>query len=897
MAATDGKTVYLLDVSYFTFRAYHALPPLNTSEGVPTNAVHGVANMLDKLVRVNGARYIAACFDSPGDTFRNEIYPDYKANRDDPDEDLKVQFPLVERLVRAMAIPAVRIQEYEADDLLATLAHRLSSEADEVVIVTGDKDLMQCVNERVSLYDPGKNKRFREPEVIDKFGVPPQAVTDVQGLMGDSTDNIPGVRGVGPKTAAALIGHFGSMAAMLDRIDEIESLPIRGAKGVRKKIEEGREAALLSKKLATVCVDAPVDLDLEDLRFDSPHTEELVRLAEELEMVNFAARIRAALGDADSTGDRLSAGASEGRKSTTQGGQTPNADGGQEGASDTASATAAAAAEDELFPVAWDELDLSGEVAFVLYGDADEQPRMAVSAAGSRALVNGAAAITKFAGACAEAGGSPSGFDLKRLCREHGAQAGALSVDIGLASYLYDSSAGSHDIAGVADRFLGEAAASPGPFAVSLATSLEQVERLIPLMRERLLDHEQTALYSDLELPLLGVLADIEARGIRLDVGLLAKLSDDFGKRMKELVERIYAAAGTEFNVLSPVQLRQVLFERLSLPTRGVKKTKTGLSTDSDTLEALSEHHELPALILDYRGLAKLRSTYVDQLPRLVDSKDRIHTSLNQTVTATGRLSSNDPNLQNIPIRTSDGAQIRKAFGAARGKVLLSADYNQIELRVLAHLSKDATLCDSFQKGEDIHTATAAEVEGLDPSAVTAEMRRHAKVINYGIIYGMGAVRMARELKITRDAASKYIERYFNRYSGVSEFYDQIREHARRHGYVSTLMGRRRYLPDIDSDHGGRRQLAERVATNTPIQGSAADIIKLAMVNLYRDLEAEGLESAMVLQIHDELLLECPKAEVEAAERLTRRAMESAVSLDVPVVVDIGMGKNWAEAH
>lgn len=885
MPASDGKTVYLLDVSYFTFRAYHALPPLNTSEGVPTNAVHGVANMLDKLVRVNGARYIAACFDSPGDTFRNEIYPDYKANRDDPDEDLKVQFPLVERLVRAMAIPAVRIQEYEADDLLATLAHRLSSQADEVVIVTGDKDLMQCVNERVSLYDPGKNKHFREPEVVEKFGVPPGAVTDVQGLMGDSTDNIPGVRGVGPKTAAALIGHFGSMAAMLERIEEIESLPIRGAKGVRKKVEEGRDAALLSKKLATVCVDAPVDLDLEDLRFDSPHTEELVSLAEELEMVNFAARIRAALGDAES-GEA----ASSARTSDDGSGTSPTA-----AAAD--SATPAVEEPDDIFPVTWDKLDLSGEVAFVLYGDADEQPRLAISAAGSRALASGAAEITKFAKACAQAGGAPSGFDLKRLCREHGAKPGALSIDIGLASYLFDSSAGAHDLAGVADRFLKEAAAAPGPFAASMAASLEQVERLIPLMRERLTDHEQTALYADLELPLLAVLADIESRGIRLDIGLLAKLSDEFGKRMKELVERIYAAAGTEFNVLSPVQLRQVLFERLSLPTRGVKKTKTGLSTDSDTLEALSEHHELPALILDYRGLAKLRSTYVDQLPKLVDSKDRIHTSLNQTVTATGRLSSNDPNLQNIPIRTSDGAQIRKAFGTARGKVLLSADYNQIELRVLAHLSLDATLCESFRKGEDIHTATAAEVEGLDPSDVTAEMRRHAKVINYGIIYGMGAVRMARELKITRDEAAKYIERYFKRYSGVSKFYEQMREHARRHGYVATLMGRRRYLPDIDSDHGGRRQLAERVATNTPIQGSAADIIKLAMVNLYRDLEAEGLESAMVLQIHDELLLECPKAEVEAAERLTRRAMESAVSLEVPVVVDIGMGKNWAEAH
>jgi len=470
--------------------------------------------------------------------------------------------------------------------------------------------------------------------------------------------------------------------------------------------------------------------------------------------------------------------------------------------------------------------------------------------------------------------------------------------DLGVASYLFDPSVGDHGRAAVIERFLGEAAAdTAGGSPAGMAAALDQIDRLLPRLREGLAEREQGELYDTLEHPLVGILAQIEARGVLLDEKLLAKLAEEFDGRMKALVSKIYEAAGCEFNILSPVQLREILFERLQLPTKGIKKTKSGLSTDSDSLQALSAKHPLPALVLEYRGLAKLKSTYLDALPRVADAEGRIHTSLNQTVTATGRLSSSEPNLQNIPIRTEDGAKIRRAFVAPRGHVLLSADYNQIELRVLAHLAQDEALIAAFRKGLDIHAATASEVFGVSLEEVTTAMRRASKVINYGIIYGMGATRMSRELGIPRSEAADYIERYFARYSGVRLFYAQMLAGARRTGYVSTLLGRRRYLPDIESENGRKRQATERVATNTPIQGSAADIIKLAMIRLDSRLRRRGAAARMVLQIHDELLLEVPKKEVDGVDDDVRDAMEGAASLAVPLLVDIGHGRNWAVAH
>jgi len=495
--------------------------------------------------------------------------------------------------------------------------------------------------------------------------------------------------------------------------------------------------------------------------------------------------------------------------------------------------------------------------------------------------------------ALASRGASLVGHNLKALCREFGAATGASGFDVGVASYLCDPEAGNHSREDLCRRYLGEEAAE----SATCAEALRQVARLAEFLQAQLEGRELDALYRDLEHPLIAILGAIEAHGVLLDRDALAAMSVDLEARMALLVEKVYEAAGSRFNILSPVQLRDVLFEKLALPTKGMKKTKTGLSTDSDALETLAPLHPLPALVLEYRMMAKLKSTYVDSLPRLADSAGRVHTRLHQTVAATGRLSSSDPNLQNIPVRTEEGAKIRAAFVAAPGARLVSADYNQIELRVLAHLSADENLIEAFRSGQDIHTATSADMFDVPLAEVTPSMRREAKLVNYGIIYGMGPQRLSRELGISRPKAEEYIKRYFEKFPKVQRFYGAMLEHAREKGYVATLMGRRRYLPDITSDHGGRRQMAERVATNTPIQGSAADIIKKAMVDLDAALRSAGLASRLVLQIHDELLLEAPAAEVGEVSRLVVRIMEGAASLLVPIVVDVGSGRNWAEAH
>lgn len=867
----ERATICALDVSFFTFRAYHALPPLNTSAGLPTNAIHGVANMLEKLWRLHKPSYAAAAFDMPGPTFRNEIYPAYKANRQEPDEELKVQFPYVRRLVEAMAIRSFGDPRYEADDILATLAKRLSAAGHDVVLVTGDKDLMQCVTENVTLYDPIRDLRVGIAEVIEKFGVPPAAVVDVQALMGDSTDNIPGVKGVGPKTATLLIQHFQTLENLLAHTAEIEKLDVRGAASIRRKIEDSVELARLSKRLATIDDSVAIDVKLNDLAIGSLHTPELLRLAEELEMERFATRIRGLMaGDAASTIDVRAA-----EQLTPQEAQPQ---------------------EDDRSLGDWRGLKV-GEIAFVLSSDAVGTPVIGLSDFDSRVVVNGEAAVREAVRNLEKSGAWFSGHDLKGLCRDYGIEVGQGGIDLGVASYLYDPSVGEHGPTEVNERFLREESRDPRGSRSALVAAVEQVERAIPRLRAALAERNQDALYERLEHPLIGCLAEMEARGVRVDAAILQQLSEDFRGRMAALERPIYDAAKHEFNILSPSQLRVILFDELGLPTKGIKKTKSGYSTDSDSLEELAELHPLPALVLEYRALAKLKSTYSDALLGLIDAQGRIHTRFNQTIAATGRLSSKDPNLQNIPVRTDDGRRIRRAFRAADGCKLVSADYNQIELRVLADLSRDPTLMAAFEQGRDIHTATASEVFEVAEPGVTTDMRRTAKVINYGIIYGMGATRMARELDIPRAKADEYIRAYAARYPGVQRFYAEMREMAGKHGYVETRAGRRRYLPDIHSTNEGLRQAAERVATNTPIQGGAADIIKLAMVRLASALREAKRRSAMILQIHDELLLECPVDEVDAVVALTRQCMEQAADLAVPVIVEVGVGDDWAAAH
>ncbi|MFQ5477039.1 MAG: DNA polymerase I [Candidatus Binatia bacterium] len=891
MRDETASSVYLLDISYFIFRSYHALPQLNTSGGIPTNAVHGVTNILEKLIRIEKPSYMAAAFDSARRTFRNDIYAAYKANRAEPEEDLRLQFPFIERLVDAMAIRAVRKSGYEADDLLASMASRFAGEQRPVVIVTGDKDLMQCVGPHVSLFDPFRGSRVSDSEVIDKFGVPPSGVTDVLALMGDSSDNIPGVRGIGPKTATALIAHFGSIEDMYERLDEIEQLEIRGAASVKKKVAEGADLARISKRLATVIRDVELGLSIEDLAFSSPYTPQLMRLAEELEMKGLAVRLKALGSDGGSRAEVAG---------TMTESAEPDAvsDGGK---SDGQSLRIVEHEKPKAVAgdISGDWMGLCGaNLVFARGEDAFGELWLCLAEAGEPVLIRGREAIGGVVARLVEGGTSFRGFDLKGLCRDHGLERTPAGVDLGLASYLYDPSVGEHDVATVCRRFLGEERLEPDAGSkTALRASMEQLASLADRVEEALAERGQRELHENVEHPLLAILAGIERRGMLLEVGLLKAMSADFDHRMRELVSKVFDAAGAEFNILSPVQLREILFERLELPTRGIRKTKTGFSTDSDSLQALAAHHPLPRLVLEYRALAKLKSTYVDALPRLADADSRVHTRLNQMVTATGRLSSSDPNLQNIPTRTKDGALIRRAFTVPEGYVMVSADYNQIELRVLADLSSDEALIQAFQESEDIHLATACELFDVKPESVAAEMRRQAKIINFGIIYGMGPVRMSRELGISRDEAALYIERYFARYPGVQRFFDEMLDAARRDGYVSTLFGRRRYLPEIHSEHGGKRQMAERVATNTPIQGSAADIIKIAMVSTDRRLRESGLSASMLLQVHDELLLECPKDELEQVLSVVCSSMETAVKLAVPVVVDLGWGANWAEAH
>ncbi|HYB98009.1 MAG TPA: DNA polymerase I [Candidatus Limnocylindrales bacterium] len=881
------RCVYLLDTSYFIFRAYHALPPLSTSKGLPTNAIHGVATTLEKLIREQKPCLMGCCFDTTRDTFRQTLYPEYKANRIQPEENLQVQFPYVRRLISALQIPILDREGFEADDILATLARQYEEAGYDVILVTADKDLMQCVTASVSLLDPMREGRITEKEVLEKFGVPPRAVPDVLGLMGDSSDNIPGVKGIGQKTASCLIAHFGSVDAMLERSEEIEKIPgLRGAAGVRRKIEECADLVRLCRQLAKVRSDVPVEVEPHELQLGRLATDELERLAEELEMPRLVQRMRI-LGGAAESGEVLTLRA-----------QDPAAPAPRRGSRARAAAEAAARAEQiaaapEPESVG-DWRDLGSGALYVAWSRGPlEEWSLTLASDAAVVRVHGEAHARQALQGLAAAGASLVGFDLKVLARELGAVPGRRGLDLGLASYLCDPEAGDHSRFDVVRRFLHEQPAEPGHGEAAL----DQVRRAAQMLEAQLTAREQMELYRALEHPLLSILAGMEAYGLLLDTGSLARMSKSLEGRMATLVERVYEAAGCEFNILSPVQLRDVLFKRLALPVKGIKTTKSGPSTDSDSLELLARLHPLPALVLEYRGMSKLKSTYVDALGRMVDGAGRIHTRLNQTVAATGRLSSSDPNLQNIPIRTEEGALIRGAFIAPDGCRLISADYNQIELRVLAHLSEDASLIEAFRSGLDIHTATSAELFDLPADKVTPSMRRDAKVVNYGIVYGMGPVRLSRELGISRADAEDYIKRYFDRYPGVRRFYGRMLECAHSNGYVATLYGRRRYLPDIASEHGGRRQLAERVATNTPIQGSAADIIKRAMVALDEALSASKLAARLVLQIHDELLLESPADQVEDASALVAKTMVQAADLLVPVVVDVGSGRSWAEAH
>jgi DNA polymerase-1 len=784
-----------------------------------------------------------------------------------PDE-LRPQIHYIRRLVAALRLPVIVEPGVEADDVLGTLAAQAGGAGLETVIVTGDKDMMQLVDDRTTLYDTMRDRRAGVSEVRARFGVEPALVPDVLGLMGDAIDDIPGVAGIGEKTATALVQRIGPVETILERLELVEQSGLRGARKVRETLAREAETARLSKTLATIRRDVSVQLDLEALRWHGPDREELRALLTELEM-------RSLLRELGGAGEPPAVAYEE---------------------TETAAAAAAALGR----------LRAATSVAVVADVDSPRATtarleRLAVAAGGEPVIVVTAPESPDvqeaLAPLLADLAVEKIGADLKALrvaLARRGLRLAGPAFDLSLASYCLNPSQPSHDIAALAEDILGqprETATGPTPAARAAHAALA----LRTELDARLRAHDMDRLYRDLEMPLAEVLADMELAGISLDVGALAGLASEFGATMDRLMQEIHDGAGGEFNINSPPQLREVLFDRLKIPTRGVRRGKTGLSTDVDVLTRLAREHPLPAKILEFRALSKLKSTYIDSLPALVDPRTgRIHTSFNQTVAATGRLSSSDPNLQNIPVRSEEGRRIRATFVAAPGWRLISADYSQIELRLLAHLADETALIDAFARDDDIHARTAAEVFGaLSPG----DGRRLAKVINYGIVYGMGPNRAARELGVSTGEAEAYIAGYFARYPAVRRFIDGTITQARERGWVATVLGRRRYLPELGARDPAVRQFAERAATNTPLQGSAADLIKLAMLEVARRLRGAGLRSRMLLQVHDELVLEAPDDEVTRTMSEVREAMEGVWPLRVPLRVEVHSGANWAEVH
>jgi DNA polymerase-1 len=875
-AGAAPDRVWLVDGSGIVFRAFHALPTLATRRGLPTGAAYGFTSMLAKLLRESSVSHVAVVFDAPGrKTFRSEAYADYKATRPGMPAELTPQMPYIHRLVAALGIELVEVPGVEADDVIGTLARRAAAAGTDVRIVTSDKDMMQLVGPHVTLVDTMHDRTSGTAEVRARFGVDPAQVIDVMALMGDPIDNIPGVKGIGEKTAIRLIEHFGSIDAMYQRLDEIDGLGLRGSKRVRQILVEGEEDARRSRFLATIRCDLPIELEVGNLVRGEGDPAELKSLAAELEFTNL---LKEFIGDATpplAAREAVAAAAGEVDQLLARPGTV-----------------AMALAEGKPAPA--DELLLAGPTRSVALAPADD----------ARVLLLGdvPGAVAELL-ACGRRGCTLVVEDVKALLhllgldRSVGTRAEADVCDVQLASYVLDPSRRAHSIdALAADRLhrtlVPRADGDLTARSADVATALVEVG---PALLAELEASGLAGLYRELELPLARVLAVMEARGIAVDRAVLDEAGRDFRATADHLEKEIFEVAGGPFNLGSPAQLREILFTRLNLPTKGVKRGKTGLSVDADVLNKLAETTPIAAKIVEHRALTKLMSTYVSGLGDLVDSRTgRLRTSFNQTVAATGRLSSSEPNLQNIPVRTVEGRRIRAAFVAPPGMLLLSADYSQIELRVLAHLTADPVLLDAFRSGEDVHRRTAAEVFGVAPEAVTAEMRRQAKVINFGIIYGMGPQRLSRELGITLAEADDYIRRYFARYASVREFSERVVADGRRDGFVATLIGRRRYLPDLNAREANIRQAAERMAWNSPIQGTAADVIKLAMLAVESTLEASRSSARMLLQVHDELLFEVAAAEAEAAGLLIRRSMESVVELAVPLVVDLKSGTNWA---
>ena len=894
------RTLLLVDGSSYLYRAFHALPDLRNRHNEPTGAIYGVLNMLRRLRKEVSADYSACVFDAKGKTFRDDWYPEYKAHRPPMPADLVAQIAPLHDAIRAQGWPLLMVDGVEADDVIGTLAAKAWAEGIHTVISTGDKDMAQLVNSHVTLVNTMTNERLDEAGVSAKFGVPPARIVDYLTLMGDSVDNVPGVEKVGPKTAVKWLAQFGTLDELMARAGEVG-----GAVG--ENLRRALDWLPLGRRLVTIKCDVDLPLDWHQLTMAEPDTLKLAELFDRFEFKSW----RAELGDGEAASVAPS---------------VPPMERYYEAILDEAALSRWLEKLHQAELVSLDtettSLDaLQAKLVGISFAvSAHEAAYLPLNHhyAGAPSQLAEAEVLARLKPWLEDPAKAKVGQNLKydkHVFANHGIALRGIVHDTLLQSYVLESHK-PHDMDSLALRHLGvktiayEEVAGKGAkqigfdqVTVERATEYAAEDADVTLQLHQALfpqverDGKLAYVYRQIEMPVLEVLFTMERNGVLLDTALLDAQSRELGQKMLELEQQAFQAAGQPFNLNSPKQIQEILFDRLALPV--VKKTPGGApSTDEEVLQQLALDYPLPKILLDYRGLAKLKSTYTDKLPRMVDSRTgRVHTSFSQAVAVTGRLSSSDPNLQNIPVRTPEGRRIREAFIAAPDHVVVSADYSQIELRIMAHLSQDAGLLKAFAEGLDVHRATAAEIFGVAPAEVSSEQRRYAKVINFGLIYGMSVFGLAGQLGVERGAAQTYMDRYFARYPGVADYMQRTREQARQQGYVETVFGRRLWLPEIKSSNGARRQGAERAAINAPMQGTAADLVKLAMVAVQDWLEVEKLASRLVLQVHDELVLEVPQAEVARVQARLPELMCGVARLAVPLEVEVGTGPNWEQAH
>ena len=883
--------LFLIDGSSYIYRAFYAIGHLSNSKGLPTNAIYGFTQMLLKVLKEHQPDHIAIALDSRAPTFRSQVYKEYKANRPAMPENLSLQIPYIKKIIEGYRIATLEAEGFEADDLIGTVAKAVESKAN-VVIITGDKDMLQLVSDRVLVYDTLKEKKFGIDEVMGRFGVKPEQVVEVMGLAGDAIDNIPGIPGIGEKTAMTLIKNFKSIDNLLAHVDQVPQAKLR------EKLVTYGEVAKLSRELATICTDAPVTVQLEHFVLPSADIQSLREIFKELEFSKLLKDLP----------EEKKAYEEDYRLITEQ--------------------KEFSTLLEELSRVDLFSIDLETNSPYPMWADlvgislayaphqayyvpVGHQPEKAPEQLSLSWVLEQLKPVLE----------NPTikkvGQNIKYewiVLKRYGIELQGIQCDTMVASYLLNPTKHNHNLGEIArdylDRTMTDYKEVVGTGGKALTFDQVELERardyscgdadvtlqishlLLPKIAEGGLQH----LYEQVEIPLVTVLAKMEMSGVKIDVDLLRDFSKEVEGQLQQKMECIYQLAGEMFNINSSQQLGKILFEKLRLPV--VKKTKTGYSTDVDVLTKLSLQHDLPLEVLSYRNLTKLKSTYIDALPKLIHPKTgRIHTSYNQTVTATGRLSSSDPNLQNIPIRTEEGNRIRQAFIPEEGWRIISVDYSQIELRILAHVSQDEVLVQAFREDEDIHARTASGLFSVPMDKVTPAMRREAKVINFGILYGMSSYGLSQQLGVEPKVAQAYIDEYFRKYTGVKAYIDQSLEEAKERGYVSTLLHRRRYLPDIHSLSTPVRQATERMAINTPLQGTAADIIKLAMIRIQNRIEEQALSAKMIMQVHDELVFEILEGEIKKVCPLIQQEMEAVMPLSVPLKVSVYSGKNWAEAH